>query len=139
MSSTVVGVVGAGAMGSGIAQVFARAGHPVLLGDANPDAVAKARSAIVRSLARDVEKGRMDQADAEDVVSRIGDAGDLSAGYDAYASCGVVVEAVLESLDVKRKLIRGLERVVSADCVLATNTSSWSVAAIGGGSTIRIA
>ena len=135
MSSTVVGVVGAGAMGRGIAQVFARAGHPVLLGDTNPEAVARAKTAIVASLARDVEKGRMDQAAAEDVVSRIGDAGDLSARYGAYASCGVVVEAVLENLDVKRKLIRGLERVVPADCVLATNTSSLSVAAIAGGST----
>ena len=112
MSSTVVGVVGAGAMGRGIAQVFARAGHPVLLGDTNPEAVARAKTAIVASLARDVEKGRMDQSAAEDVVSRIGDAGDLSARYGAYASCGVVVEAVLENLDVKRKLIRGLERVV---------------------------
>ncbi len=133
MDTTIVGVVGAGAMGSGIAQVAATAGHPVVLGDANPAAVGKALAGIAKSLAREVEKGRLDQSAADAVRGRIRDAGDLSLSFDAYADCGLVIEAVLEDLAVKRTLFASLETVVGDDCVLATNTSSLSVAAIGGG------
>jgi 3-hydroxybutyryl-CoA dehydrogenase len=85
-----------------------------------------------RSLARDVEKGRADQATADATLGRITDAGDLGAGFERYAECAIVIEAVLEDLAVKRALFVGLERVVRNDCILATNTSSLSVAAIGG-------
>jgi len=129
----VVGVVGAGAMGSGIAQVAAAAGHRVILGDANPAAVSKAMASIGKSLARDVEKGRIEPSTAEIISSRISDAGDLSLSFDRYAECGLIIEAVLEDLTVKRTLFAALERVVTNDCILATNTSSLSVAAIGGG------
>jgi 3-hydroxybutyryl-CoA dehydrogenase len=129
----VVGVVGAGAMGSGIAQVAATAGHRVILGDANPAAVSKALAGIGKALARDVEKGRLDQGAADAVHSRIFDAGDLSLSFGAFAGCGLVIEAVLEDLAAKRTLFSSLEEVVAADCILATNTSSLSVAAIGGG------
>ncbi len=129
----VVGVVGAGAMGSGIAQVAAAAGHRVVLGDANAAAVEKARASVAKALARDVEKGRLHAPDAESILARIEDAGDLGAGYAAFAGCGLVIEAVLEDLAVKRALFAGLESVVRDDCILATNTSSLSVAAIGGG------
>src|SRR6478609_7830898 len=95
-SLIVVGVVGAGAMGSGIAQVAAAAGHRVILGDANPAAVAKAMAGIGKSLARDVEKGRIEPNVAEAVASRISDAGDLSLSFDRYAECGLIIEAVLE-------------------------------------------
>ncbi|MDB4891567.1 MAG: paaH [Gemmatimonadetes bacterium] len=132
-SVIVVGVVGAGAMGSGIAQVAATAGHRVILGDTNPSAVGKAKAAMAKSLARDVEKGRMEQSGADAVLARISDAGDFWASYDAFAKCGLVIEAVLEDLAVKRALFSALENVVSDDCILATNTSSLSVAAIGGG------
>ena len=129
----VVGVVGAGAMGSGIAQVAAAAGHRVVMGDANAAAVANARASIAKAVARDVEKGRLDASGAAALVGRVTDAGDLSAGYGAFAECGLVIEAVLEDLGVKRALFAGLEGVVRDDCMLATNTSSLSVAAIGGG------
>jgi 3-hydroxybutyryl-CoA dehydrogenase len=128
----VVGVVGAGAMGSGIAQVAARAGHRVILGDVNGGAVARACESIRNALARDVEKGRLTRSEADATLARIVDAGDLGGGYGAYAECGLVIEAVLERLDVKQALFSALETVVSDDCVLATNTSSLSVAAIGG-------
>ncbi|HEX5970306.1 MAG TPA: 3-hydroxyacyl-CoA dehydrogenase NAD-binding domain-containing protein [Gemmatimonadaceae bacterium] len=127
-----VGVIGAGAMGRGIAQVAASAGHAVVLADANPGVVAQARAAIGKALARDVEKQRRSQADADAVLARIVDAGEVSAGYDAFRSCGLVIEAVVERLDVKQSLFTALERVVAADAVLATNTSSLSVAAIAG-------
>jgi 3-hydroxybutyryl-CoA dehydrogenase len=129
----VVGVVGAGAMGSGIAQVAAAAGHRVVLGDVQPGAVDRARAGIRKSLARDVERGRLDQPLADALLARIGDAGDLVNGYAAFGPCGIVIEAVLEELEVKRALFGGLEKVVSDHCILATNTSSLSVAAIGGG------
>lgn len=128
----VVGVVGAGAMGSGIAQVAAAAGHRVILGDANEAAVGRARESVRASLARDVEKGRVDRAAADATLARVTEAGDLGAGFERYAECGLVIEAVLEDLAVKRVLFAALERVVADDCVLATNTSSLSVAAIGG-------
>ena len=126
----VVGVVGAGAMGRGIAQVAAAAGHHVVLGDADAAATARAREAVRASLARDVEKKRIDQRVAENTLERIVDAGRLSDRLDAYAQCGIVIEAIVERLDAKRELFGGLQRVVSSDCMLATNTSSLSVAAI---------
>lgn len=127
-----IGVVGAGAMGRGIAQVAAAAGHPVVLGDANAAMVRHARDAIAKSLARDVEKGRREQDDADAILLRVADAGALTAGHGAYGSCGMVIEAVVERLDAKRALFAELERVVDARCVLATNTSSLSVTAIAG-------
>jgi 3-hydroxybutyryl-CoA dehydrogenase len=126
-----VGVVGAGAMGSGIAQTAAAAGHPVVLDDVQPGAVAKAVERIRQSLARDVEKGRRDQLSAHAILSRIMDAGDLGRGYAAFAKCDIVIEAIVEDLAAKRPLFAALEKVVGNDCILATNTSSLSVAAIG--------
>ena len=132
-SDLVVGVIGAGAMGSGIAQVAAAAGHRVMLGDADAAAVVQARAAIARAVARDVEKGRLDQRGADALVGRITDAPSLATGYSAFADCGLVIEAVREDLGVKRALFAALEKVVRDDCILATNTSSLSVAAIAGG------
>ena len=133
VGNTIVGVIGAGAMGSGIAHVAAAAGHHVVLGDAKPDAVGRARASIGKAIARDVEKGRLDQHTADALEQRITDAGDLGKSHDAFAECGLVIEAVLEALPVKRTLFAALERTVRNDCVLATNTSSLSIAAIGGG------
>jgi 3-hydroxybutyryl-CoA dehydrogenase len=127
-----VGVIGAGAMGRGIAQVAASAGHRVVLADANSGVVAEARRSIERALARDVEKQRRTREDADLVLARITDGGDPSAGYGAFRECGLVIEAVVERLDVKQALFTGLESVVAKDAVLATNTSSLSVAAIAG-------
>jgi 3-hydroxybutyryl-CoA dehydrogenase len=128
----VIGVIGAGAMGGGIAQVAAAAGHTVILGDAMFDAVARARAGIASALARDVAKGRLTQPDADAITSRIGDAGDLEDGYAAFASCGLVIEAIAERLEAKMALLKALERSVADDCVLGTNTSSLPVAAIAG-------
>jgi 3-hydroxybutyryl-CoA dehydrogenase len=130
--TTVVGVVGAGAMGTGIAQVAAAAGHRVVLADARQGATAKAQAAIAKAMDREVEKGRMSRNAADELVGRVDFKWDALADDDlrAYAACGLIVEAVIEDLDVKRSLVRRLEAVVARDCVLATNTSSLSVAAI---------
>jgi len=118
-------------MGRGIAQVAAAAGHRVVLGDANAGAVVQARDAIRTGLARDVAKGRLDATAADAIVARIESAGELSSRGDAFAPCDLVIEAVVEELGVKRALFQSLEAVVPRDTILATNTSSLSVAAIG--------
>jgi len=127
----IVGVVGAGAMGRGIAQVAAAAGHRVVLGDLDTLAVARARESIRGSLDRDVTKGRVERAKADEIFSRICAAGELSVAMEAFGACGIVIEAIVEQLEAKRALFGALEPTVSPDCVLATNTSSLSVAAIG--------
>ena len=129
---TPVGVLGAGAMGGGIAQVAARAGHQVVLADTSRAALEKARDGFAAALARDVDKGRMDAAAADATAARVGyvERGTESP-MDAFAPCGIVIEAVVERLDVKHAVVGALERAVAPDCVLATNTSSLSVSSIG--------
>ncbi|HEX6059291.1 MAG TPA: 3-hydroxyacyl-CoA dehydrogenase NAD-binding domain-containing protein [Gemmatimonadaceae bacterium] len=128
---TVVGVLGAGAMGSGIAQVAATRGHRVVLADASADALSRARAAIAKALRREVEKERMSQDEADGALHRLRfEAAGASGTIEAFHGCGLVVEAIVERLDVKRESFAGLERVVARDAVLATNTSSLSVAAI---------
>jgi 3-hydroxybutyryl-CoA dehydrogenase len=125
--ASVVAVIGSGAMGSGIAQVAAVAGHTVRLYDTRPEAVGQAIAGIGKALARLVEKGRMGTAEADLARERVQAMRSLDEAQDA----ALVVEAVVEDLDVKRVLFAELEDVVGPDCILATNTSSISVTAIG--------
>jgi 3-hydroxybutyryl-CoA dehydrogenase len=94
--------------------------------------VTQARASIEKTLSRNVEKQRRTQAEADEVLARIVDAGDVSRGYDVFRSCGLVIEAVVERLDAKQALFTALEKVIAPDAVLGTNTSSLSVAAIAG-------
>ncbi|WP_086563733.1 3-hydroxyacyl-CoA dehydrogenase [Streptomyces africanus] len=126
--SSPVAVVGTGTMGQGIAQVALVAGHPVRLYDALPGRAGEAADAIGARLDRLVEKDRLTAADRDAARARLLPAGTLS----ELADCSLVVEAVLERLDVKQDLFRELEGIVDDDCLLATNTSSLSVTAIGG-------
>ena len=131
-AATPVGVLGAGAMGAGIAQVAATQGHPVVLTDVNADALGRARGGIEKALARDVEKGRRSAADAEAVLGRMAfTPSAIDGALHVFADCGLVIEAIVEDLGVKRATFRRMEEAVSAECVLATNTSSLSVASIG--------
>src|SRR4051812_29916831 len=124
-----VGVVGAGAMGRGIAQIAAQSGSTVKLYDTQPQAVAKARDELFSQWDRLVEKGRMEAASAAQCKQRLHTVGNLHELRD----CSLVIEAVVERLDVKKSLFAELEGVVAADAVLATNTSSLSVTAIAAG------
>ncbi|MGW0469977.1 3-hydroxyacyl-CoA dehydrogenase [Streptomyces coeruleorubidus] len=126
--SSPVAVVGTGTMGQGIAQVALVAGHPVRLYDTIPGRAREAADTIGARLDRLVEKDRLTGADRDAARARLLPAEDLS----ELADCALVVEAVLERLDVKQDLFRGLEDIVASDCLLATNTSSLSVTAIGG-------
>ncbi|WP_245444099.1 3-hydroxyacyl-CoA dehydrogenase [Microvirga sp. KLBC 81] len=126
-----LGIVGAGIMGRGIAQVAAEAGITVLLADARPEAVAEAVDFCAGMIRRKAAKGSLTPENAEAAVGRLRatNAGP-DRGYDAFASCHIVIEAVAERLDVKQMVIAALERVVRDDCILATNTSSLSVTGI---------
>ena len=130
--STIVGVLGAGAMGSGIAQVAAIAGHRVVLDDTSQGALDSARERLDTALRREEEKKRIPAGQAKAILDRVlfGQAGDA---LDGYRDCGLVIEAIVERLDAKRTSFSALERVVATDCVLATNTSSLSIASIAGG------
>jgi 3-hydroxybutyryl-CoA dehydrogenase len=128
-----IGVVGAGAMGAGIAQVAAVHGHPVVLADAAPAAIVRARAGHEKALGRDVEKGRLTREQADAVLSRItyveGVTGDALA---PFVVCDMVIEAIVERLDAKQQLLRALEGVVPAGAILASNTSSLAIAALAG-------
>ncbi|MFY4721818.1 3-hydroxyacyl-CoA dehydrogenase [Streptomyces sp. LaBMicrA B280] len=126
--SSPVAVVGTGTMGQGIAQVALVAGHPVRLYDTAPGRAREAAAAIGARLDRLVEKGRLDATARDAARARLEPAEALA----ELADCGLVVEAVVERLDVKQRLFGELEDVVGEDCLLATNTSSLSVTAIGG-------
>ncbi|MFN2325948.1 MAG: 3-hydroxyacyl-CoA dehydrogenase NAD-binding domain-containing protein [Gemmatimonadales bacterium] len=128
-----IGVLGAGAMGTGIAQVAAVAGHPVVVADASAPAVAKARETIKRALTREVEKGRMTQESADAAIARIeGKPLEEGAGLRAFADCDLVIEAIVEDLGVKQDAFARLEQATPPGAILATNTSSLSVTAIAG-------
>ncbi|OWW20956.1 3-hydroxyacyl-CoA dehydrogenase [Noviherbaspirillum denitrificans] len=123
---TTIGIVGAGAMGRGIAQIASMANVRVRLFDLRPGAAQEARASVIGQLERLCEKGKLD-------ASAVADAGALiepAATLDAMADCQAVVEAIVENIDAKRDLFRALEGIVAPDCILATNTSSLSVTAI---------
>jgi 3-hydroxybutyryl-CoA dehydrogenase len=121
-----VGVIGAGAMGRGIAQLCAAAGCSVQLFDNAAEAVTRARDAVRGDLAQGVAKGKLAQAEADATLARIQAATTLG----QLGDCDLVVEAIIENLEAKQELFRKLEAVVGPACILATNTSSLSVTAI---------
>lgn len=121
--TSTVGIVGAGAMGRGIAQVAATGGCNVLLYDARSEATTEAIKFIGGMLDRAVEKGRMASEDAEAAKGRLTGADDLA----AFAGADVVIEAVSEDIALKAKVFAALEEATRADCILASNTSSLSI------------
>lgn len=132
-ADVIVGVIGAGAMGAGIAQVAAVHGHTVRLADAQPAAVERARAGHRAVMARDVEKGRRTRAEADAVLARITYIDGVDAvALAAFGDCHLVIEAIIEQLDAKQALFRALDAIVASDAILASNTSSLSIAAIAG-------
>jgi len=128
-AGTVTGVAGAGTMGTGIAQVAATAGHPVRLYDADAGALDRSRASLEMLFAKLVGKGRVQDAEAQRILGRI----QWIASPEGFADCGLVIEAVVEDLDVKRQLFGRLAETVGPGCVLATNTSSLPVTAVAAG------
>ncbi len=124
--NTVIGIVGSGAMGAGIAQVAATAGHHVIVFDTSSEALERAKGNLSSSLTKLVEKQKITAGVAAEINSKIA----YETGLKHLNRCGLIIEAIVEDLQVKRKLFTELEGVVSKECVLASNTSSLSIASI---------
>jgi 3-hydroxybutyryl-CoA dehydrogenase len=125
--SELIGVIGAGTMGNGIAQVAARAGYDVVLRDVSEEFLERGMRAIDKSLQRDVDKERLQEEEKRAVVGRIRTTTALS----DLASAGFVIEAITESLEAKRSVFRELDEACGADAILASNTSSISITKLG--------
>jgi 3-hydroxybutyryl-CoA dehydrogenase len=123
----IFGVVGAGTMGNGIAQVAARAGFQVVMRDVGEDFLARGMKAVDKSLQRDVDKERLTAAEKQAIVQRIRTTTELSELHDAF----LIVEAVTEDLQVKTELFKALDQIAKADAILASNTSSISITRLG--------
>jgi len=123
MSISTVAVIGAGQMGSGIAQVAAASGMTVILGDASYELAERGLSKIRKGLARSVEKGRLSPETSEATLSRIRLAGELSAAGDA----DMAIEAVVEAVDVKLRVMEQLDSIMKPESIIASNTSSISI------------
>lgn len=123
----VVGVLGAGTMGAGIAQVAAQNGSEVVLVDLNQDMLTKAENNLDKVLARLVEKGSISEDEKINIQGRI----TYSTDVHDFKSSKIVIEAIVEKLEVKHSVFANLETIVSQECILASNTSSLSIASIG--------
>lgn len=125
----IVGVIGAGTMGAGIAQVAAQAGHRVRLYDAAEGAASAAIDRVAEQLAKRVRKGKLDESSRSETMARLESAAALS----ELADCALVVEAIVEDLDVKQSVFLKIEGICGEQTILATNTSSLSVTEIASG------
>jgi 3-hydroxybutyryl-CoA dehydrogenase len=117
---TTIGIIGAGQMGAGIAQVAAQSGHRVLLTDVSLDRAEKAKAGIAKRLARAVEKDQIAQADADAAIERIEPQGE----YAAFADAEIAIEAATEREEIKRAIFAEVGKALGPDAILATNTSS---------------
>jgi 3-hydroxybutyryl-CoA dehydrogenase len=127
MTIKTIGVIGAGTMGSGIAQVFVQSGFAVKLHDASAAAIDRAHASIDRSLAKFVEKGKLTAADRDAALGRL----HAFSSIDALGDVDYVVEAIVEQADVKRQLLAKLDAITRPDVILSTNTSSISITLLG--------
>lgn len=121
-----IGVLGGGTMGTGIVQVAAQNGCEVTLVDLNEQILAKSEGKLAKIMARLVEKGKIEETEAEAIKNRVTYSQDI---HD-FAGSGLVIEAIIENLEIKQKVFSQIERIVGRDCVLASNTSSLSIASI---------
>ena len=121
-----IGIIGAGAMGSGIAQVAATAACEVMLFDTQPEALEKSKTKLAKVMARLVEKGRLSQKKTDAIQAAIHYVDHLK----TFASCDMVIEAIVENLEIKKQVFTTIESIVSDSCIIATNTSSLSVTSI---------
>ena len=125
--SKIIGVIGAGTMGSGIAQVAAQCGHSVYLMDANVEQLERAKTGVSKSMEKLVEKGKFTVGQKSSIESNI----HYVAQLEALSRCDLIIEAIVEKMEVKHAVLSDLEKIVSSECILASNTSSLSIASIG--------
>jgi 3-hydroxybutyryl-CoA dehydrogenase len=124
--TSIIGVVGSGAMGSGIAQVAATAGHKTIVYDTNADALEKAKTNLANSVTKLVEKQKITSEKATEILSLTS----YSNSIQDFKNCDLIIEAIVENSHVKQEVFKELESITSATCVLASNTSSLSITSI---------
>ena len=122
----IIGIIGAGTMGAGIAQVAATAGHLTILFDTNTEVLSKSKTILNNTLNTLVEKGKLSKENADGIFNKIYFAEKLT----DFKSCDLIIEAIIENIEIKQKLFNTLEEIVSNKCVLASNTSSLSITSI---------
>ena len=125
--SEVIGVVGAGTMGNGIAQVAARAGYDVIMHDVRDEFIQRGFAAIDKSLQRDVDKERLSAEEKQRIIARIRS----TTSFDAFREAAFVIEAVTENLTVKTDVFKSLDQITPPDAIFASNTSSISITKLG--------
>ena len=121
-----IAIIGTGTMGNGIAQAFAQGGYDVVMKDLSEELLKKAVGNIDKSLSRIVAKEKMTESEKNDILARI----HTSLSYDDIKDCGLVVEAIAENMELKKRVFRELDEACNADCILATNSSSLSITEI---------
>ncbi|MBR2696177.1 MAG: 3-hydroxybutyryl-CoA dehydrogenase [Parasporobacterium sp.] len=125
----IVGIIGAGTMGSGIAQAFAQTeGYEVRLTDINDEFAAGGKAKIAKGFEKRIAKGKMEQADADAILAKI-----TTGTKDICTDCDLIVEAAIENMEIKKQTFKELQDIVPKDCIFATNTSSLSITEIGAG------
>jgi len=122
----IVGIIGCGTMGSGIAQVAATANHKVIVYDLNQEALEGSKLKLEKILARLVEKGRVNEEKKASILSNI----TYSNTLEELNNCALVIEAIVENIEIKHKVFKALEDIVSTDCIIASNTSSLSITSL---------
>lgn len=122
----ILGVIGSGTMGSGIAQLAATADHEVKVFDTNDQALIKSKESLAKIMDRLVEKGKISEDQSEGIQSRIS----YVNGLRDLSDCGIVIEAIIEDIGIKSKVFAELESYVSEDCIIASNTSSLSITSL---------
>ena len=124
-----VGIIGAGTMGSGIAQAFAQTeGYEVMLCDVKAEWAAAGKAKIAKGFEKRVAKGKMEQAAADAILNKI-----TTGTNEIVADCDLVVEAALEKMELKKEIFKNLEEICKPECIFATNTSSLSITEISNG------
>lgn len=121
-----ISIIGSGAMGSGIAQVLAQSGHEVLLTDTRQEALDKAKSGLQSTMTKLVEKAKLTQENADAILQRIS----FDTKVSAMSGSALIIEAIVENIEIKKKVFAEVEEVVDANCILASNTSSLSITSI---------
>ncbi len=128
MKKSIIGIIGSGAMGNGIAQVASTAGHTTIVYDNNAAALDKAKNSLKNTLEKLVEKQKLSSTEADGIFNRVS----YVTSLNEFSACGLIIEAIVENLEVKQKVFAETEAIVNEQCILASNTSSLSITSIAG-------
>ena len=121
-----IGIIGSGAMGTGIAQLAATASHPTFIFDTNPQAHLRSSELLKKSLQSQLSKGKLSDEEVDCIIKSI----HYVSNIEELSSCELIIEAIIEDITAKQSVFKKLETIVSDTCILASNTSSLSITSI---------